>query len=76
MREVSRRSFDEMANITGEVFKNIERDVYSAISQKEKENQDGDRRQNGGSTSETELLRKLRKLQDKHAMIMRKIACF
>ena len=76
MTEVCRRSFDEMANITGEVFKGIERDVYSAIAQKEKENQDGDMRQNGGSTSENELLRKLRVLKDKQAMILRKIAGF
>ncbi|KAF3397951.1 Nuclear GTPase SLIP-GC [Penicillium rolfsii] len=76
MTEVSRRTFDEMANIIGEVFKSIERDVYSATSQKEQENQDGDGRQNAGSTSEIELLRKLRKLRDKHAMILRMIACF
>lgn len=76
MTELSRKSFDEMANITGEVFKGIERDVYSAISQKEKEDQDGDRRQNGGSTSEKELLRKLGDLKYKQAMILRKIAAF
>lgn len=65
-----------MANITGEVFKGVERDVYSAISQEEKENQDGDRRQNRGSTSENELLCKLGVLKDKQATILRMIAGF
>lgn len=76
MTDVSRRFFDDIANITGEVFKCIERDVYSAMAQKEKENQARDGQQHRGSDFEAELPHKLARLKDKHASILRQIADF
>lgn len=65
-----------MANITGEVFKHIERDAYSAMAQKEKENQARDGQQHRGSDFEVQLPHKLGRLKDKHARILKQIADF
>lgn len=76
MTDVSRRFFDDMADITGEVFKHIERDVYSAMAQKEKENQARDGQQHRGSDFEVQLPHNLGRLKDKHARILMQIADF